>query len=249
MTQSGERVLASIRDVKKSFRSVEALRGVSFDVQRGEVVGLLGPNGAGKSTTIGVLLGFLSATSGEVSLFGGSPHDAENRARVGYVPESPIFADHHHPESLLRFHAALLGVDSKERGDRASEVLKTAGLEGVGRRRVGTLSKGMLQRLALAVALMGEPELIVLDEPTSNLDPVGRRDVGNLIRAQRGLNRGVIFASHVLAEIEASCDRVLILSEGSICLAGTIRELCGEGDGQRSLESVFFEAVGHDEVS
>jgi ABC-2 type transport system ATP-binding protein len=235
---------ASIHDLSKSYGSIAALLGISFDVPRGEAVGLLGPNGAGKSTTIGVLLGFLQPTSGAVQLFGAGPEDAEARAKVGYVPESIVFPSHHNPRSLLAFHAGLLGIAPGARAGRIDEVLAQTGLASAARQRVDTLSKGMLQRLGLAVALLGEPELLILDEPTSNLDPVGRRDLCEIISSRRERGAAVLLASHVLSEIEETCTRVVILRAGRVATAGTMDELRGQGEARRTLEEAFFQALG-----
>jgi ABC-2 type transport system ATP-binding protein len=241
---------ASVRDLWKDYGPVAALRGISFDVRPGEVVGLLGPNGAGKSTTLGVLLGFLKPTSGTVHLFGTDPEDADSRRKVGYVPEHIAFSSHHSPRSLLLFHAKLLGIPLRERARRIDDVLVRTGLASVAKRKVLSLSKGTLQRLGLATALLGEPELLVLDEPTSNLDPVGRRDLCDMVTACRERGAAVLLASHVLSEIEETCARVIILREGRVVLARSLEELRGEGEKQRTLKEVFFAAMGEkDEVS
>jgi ABC-type multidrug transport system ATPase subunit len=236
--------VASVHELWKSYGSVPALRGISFDVPSGEVVGLLGPNGAGKSTAIGLLLGFLQPTSGRVALFGDGPENAEVRGKVGYVQESIVFPRHHNPRSLLGFHAALLGIAPAERKAHVDELLARVGLVSAARQRVDTLSKGLLQRLGLAVALLGSPSLLILDEPTSNLDPVGRRDLCETVRACRARGAAVLLASHVLSEIEETCSRVVILREGLIVTAGTMAELRGEGESKRTLKEVFFQAVG-----
>jgi ABC-2 type transport system ATP-binding protein len=235
---------ACVHDLSKSYGSIAALLGISFDVPRGEAVGLLGPNGAGKSTTIGILLGFLQPTSGTVQLFGVGPEDAQAREKVGYVPENVVFPSHHNPRSLLAFHAGLQGIAPSARAERIDEVLARTGLASTARQRVDTLSKGTLQRLGLAVALLGEPELLILDEPTSNLDPVGRRDLCDIISSRRERGAAVLLASHVLSEIEETCTRVVILRDGRIAAAGTMDEMRGQGEDRRTLKEAFFRAMG-----
>jgi ABC-2 type transport system ATP-binding protein len=241
---TGTDTIVSVGELAKHYGTVAALHGVSFELRRGEALGLLGPNGAGKSTTIGLLLGLLLPASGAVRLFGLSPEEASARRRIGYLPETPMFAEHHHAESLLAFHADLVGIPPDRRASAIDGVLVEAGIAAARRQRVRTLSKGMLQRLGLAVALLGDPELLVLDEPTSNLDPIGRRELANLVRARRDKGTCIIFASHVLHEIESTCNRILIIKSGSVVLQGTLSELCGTGGTARKLEDVFFEAVG-----
>ena len=235
---------ASARELCKSYGSVTALQGISFDVPAGEAVGLLGPNGAGKSTTLGLLLGFLTPTSGSVQLFGAGPDDPEARRRVGYVPEHIALSSHHTAASLLGFHAGLLDIPPRERAACIDDILARTGLSSVAKRKVPALSKGMLQRLALAIALLGQPDLLVLDEPTSNLDPVGRRDLCNIVSACRQRGAAVLLASHVLSEIEETCTRVVILREGRVVVAGPIDELRGDGGHQRTLKEAFFAALG-----
>ncbi len=238
---------ASVRELWKNYGSVAALQGISFEVPAGEAVGLLGPNGAGKSTTLGLLLGFLTPTSGTAELFGASPDDPEARCKVGYVPEHIALPSHHSPLSLLGFHAGLLGIPPRDRPARVEDALGRAGLTSAAKRKVPTLSKGMLQRLALAVALLGEPDLLVFDEPTSNLDPVGRRDLCEIVSACRQRGAAVLLASHVLSEIEETCTRVVILREGRVVAAGPMDELRGDGEHPRTLKEAFFAALGEKE--
>jgi ABC-2 type transport system ATP-binding protein len=241
---TGNGPAASVQDLWKNYGSVAALKGISFDVLPGDAVGLLGPNGAGKSTTLGVLLGFLKPTSGTVQLFGVDPENAESRRRVGYVPEHIVFSSHHSPHSLLALHAKLLDIPLREQTQQIDDVLVRVGLASAGKRKVPSLSKGMLQRLGLAIALLGKPELLVLDEPTSNLDPVGRRDLCDMVTACRERGAAVLLASHVLSEIEEICTRVVILREGRVVVARSLEELHGEGEKQRTLKDAFFAAMG-----
>jgi ABC-2 type transport system ATP-binding protein len=239
--EAAPRVVAGVHGLRKSYGSLKVLDGVTFRVAAGEALGLLGPNGAGKSTTISLLLGLSVPRAGTVELFGGSPLEPANRLRVGYSPESPIFAEHHSASSALDLHARILGIAPPERPERIRRALAEAGLHQATHANVRTLSKGMLQRLGLAVALLGDPELLVLDEPTSNLDPVGRKELCDLVVANRKRGRSVVLASHVLSEIEATCDRVVILNHGRVARSGTLEEL--RGPDCRPLEQVFFEAL------
>jgi ABC-2 type transport system ATP-binding protein len=242
MSDADEVVLVASR-LQKTYGAVQALNDVSFEVRAGEVVGLLGPNGAGKSTTIGIALGLLEASAGSVQLFNRSARDPAALRRVGYMPETPIFAEHHTVRSLLEWHCGLLQIAAHRKGDFVQRALTQAGILDTRERRLRALSKGMLQRVALAVALLGTPDLLILDEPTSNLDPVGRRELCKLMRAERARGAALMFASHVLSEIESACDRVVILVGGKVALQGSVRDLCENTASPRSLEEVFFEAI------
>ena len=244
MTSSA--TVISVTGLAKRYGTLAALNDLSFELHGGEALGLLGPNGAGKSTTVGLLLGLLRPSGGSVRLFGAAPESTAARRRVGYLPETPVFAEHHHADSLLALHAELLGITPERRTSAIDGVLAEAGIQSVRRQRVRSLSKGMLQRLGLAVALLGDPDLLVLDEPTSNLDPIGRRELANVVRARRDRGVCVIFASHVLSEIEATCDRIIIMQGGRMVLQGRLSELCGSGAAARKLEDIFFDAVGRE---
>jgi ABC-2 type transport system ATP-binding protein len=205
---------------------VTALGGVSFEVQPGEIVGFLGPNGAGKSTTMRILTGFIPATSGRVQVAGFDvlEDSLEVRRRIGYMPESnPLYVDMRVNE-YLKFRARLKGVPRSERRDRLNEVLKLCGLEDVQRRVIGHLSKGFRQRVGLADALLAEPDLLILDEPTIGLDPVQIRQVRELIK-DLGKRHTIFISSHILPEVEMTCNRVIILHHGKILASDTPDQL------------------------
>ena len=212
-------------ELAKRYRRTVALRGLSMTVRRGEVFGFLGPNGAGKTTTVKLLLGLARPTGGEAMVLGAPAGDVETRRRVGYLPELFRFQHWLTAREVLRLHARLLGLPRRDRvGD---EALATVGLAARADDRVATFSKGMQQRLGLAVALLGEPELVVLDEPTSALDPVGRHDVRTIVRDLRERGTTVFLNTHLLEEAEHVCDRVTVVDRGRAVATGTLDELLG----------------------
>lgn len=208
------------REVRKSLGGREILRGISFSVFMGDVFGYLGPNGAGKTTTIRVLLDLLPPDGGEVRLFG-RPADPLARRRIGFVLENDGLFDGLTAEENLRLFARLYGVPRT----RVGELLELVGLSGRERERVGTFSKGMRQRLALARALLHDPELLVLDEPTAGLDPMGQMEVRELIRELSRRGKTVFLSSHNLDEVERLCNRIALIHHGEIRLQGEVREL------------------------
>jgi ABC-2 type transport system ATP-binding protein len=232
----------SIRDLRKTFHpglfesSIEVLKGLSFEVARGEVFGFLGPNGAGKTSTIKAITEIIYPDSGEI-LICGLPHTSlEAKRRLGFMTESPYVYRHLTGREFLRFCGELLGLDRSGLEDRISLVLGEVGMAGRADRTMGTYSKGMQQRVALAQALLGNPELLVLDEPMSGLDPIGRRDVRDIIlnRAKSGVT--VFFSSHIIPDVEMICDRVAIIVDGTIRSVGTVSDLV-------SHEALGFEAT------
>jgi ABC-2 type transport system ATP-binding protein len=224
-----------IADLRRSYRGrwgrkVEALKGVSLEAPAGQVTGLLGPNGAGKTTTIKILLGMLRASSGRVSLFGRPASDPAARARLGYLTEQPYFYDYLTGRELLDLCGVLCGIPSVERRRRADAWLERMGLAQSADLRLRKYSKGMLQRLGLAQALLHEPELAILDEPMSGLDPLGRSLVRDVILDLKRRGTTVLFSSHVLPDVETLCDRVTVLAGGSVVLDGTVTELVADAD-------------------
>lgn len=218
-----------------------AVDGVSFTVGRGEVVGLLGPNGAGKTSVIKMLLGLVSPDAGDVLLLGEPADHPEARARVGYLPELFRYQPWLSAEEVLDLHVRLSGT--RVPAARRRECLARVGLVDRSAGRVGTFSKGMQQRLGLAVALVADPELVVLDEPTSALDPLGRADVRDILVDLRQRGVAVLLNSHLLGEVERVCDRAVILDRGRVAAQGTLTELLGGSQVHLHLDDVGPDAV------
>jgi ABC-2 type transport system ATP-binding protein len=214
--------------ISKAYGRRTALASVSLEVGRGEVLGLLGPNGAGKTSLIKIMLGLVKPDAGEVMLLGTPGRKPASRDRVGYLPELFRYQPWLSAREVLRLHSRLLGRRIGE-GER-SELLTLVGLGERHADRVGGFSKGMQQRLGLAVALLGRPELVVLDEPTSALDPVGRADVREIVRSLKAQGTTVLLNSHLIGEVERVCDRVVILDHGRVAAAGTLDELLGQSE-------------------
>ena len=236
--------MSSVLDVHNLFKRYRgrdpwAVEDVSFNLQSGQAFGLLGPNGAGKSSVVKIITGLSRPDEGSVSLFGSSPLDPAARSRLGLGPEDPAFPKYLRPDEVLDYFGRLLGLSAAERKRRIPEVLEWCSLAGE-RRQVRQFSKGMKQRLGLAQAILGSPDLLILDEPTADLDPVGRRDVRALIQGLKERGTTILLNSHLLSEVERVCDRVAIMSRGRILKEGPMEELVPEGT---SLEDVFMQAV------
>jgi ABC-2 type transport system ATP-binding protein len=216
-------------------RAHRALDGLSLEIAAGGVFGLLGPNGAGKSTTLKLLVDLLRPTAGRAELLGRPPGDIQARQRLGFLPEHPTFYDHLTAEELLSYFAGLFGLHGEARRRRVATVLDRVGLGADRRRPLRQYSKGMVQRVGIAQALVNEPDVIILDEPMSGLDPVGRRDVRELILALRDDGRTVLFSSHILSDAEMLCSAVGILARGRLVASGTLTELTGRERGGTDL--------------
>lgn len=233
----------SLSDVRKTFRdfwgrpTVEAVKGVTFEVRAGEVFGLLGPNGSGKSTTIRMLLGLLKADQGAIQVFGQSPDSAAARRALGYLPEITYLHPFLTPRETLRYYGRLAGLSATVLEARIEDLLKLTGLTHAGNRNVGTFSKGMTRRVGLAQALLNAPKLLVLDEPTSGLDPVGTREVKDLILAVRERGISVLMSSHLLGDVQECADRVMILDRGETRALGKVQDLKG------TLEAFFLHSI------
>ena len=233
-----------LKDVRKTFRdfwlrpTVAAVDALSLEVRRGEVFGLLGPNGSGKSTTIKMILGLLDPSGGEVRLFGKSPRSVEARSRLGYLPELSYLHPFLTAKETLMYYAGLCGLPRKVAVERTKQLLAMVGLTDAAKRPIGGFSKGMARRVALAAALIGKPELLVLDEPTSGLDPVSTKEVKTLVKALAAGGMTVLMTSHLLADAEDICDRVMILNHGKSVAEGRVDEL------GTSLEEFFLAKVG-----
>jgi ABC-2 type transport system ATP-binding protein len=223
-------------NLRKRYRRQQAVADVSLQVQRGEVVGLLGPNGAGKTTVIKMLLGLVRPDAGTVTLLGRPVADHTSRQAVGYLPELFRYQPWLTASEVLALHARLAGVEIS--ASQRSECLELVGLASRADDRTGGFSKGMQQRLGLAVALVARPQLVVLDEPTSALDPLGRADVRDIVLDLRQRGVAVLLNSHLIGEVERVCDRVVILDKGAVAASGTLLELLGQRELRLRLTGV-----------
>lgn len=221
MTQSSDLAIRT-RGLRKVFAGKVAVRNLTLDVPRGEVFGFLGPNGAGKSTCVKMLLGLVFPTSGKADVLGRPAGDVKARSKVGFLPEHFRFYDWLTPAELLKLHGRLYGMSQGVLRERIPTLLDLVGLTPHGEKRLQEFSKGMLQRIGLAQALLNDPELIFLDEPTSGLDPFGRRMVRDVIKAQRYRGATVLLNSHLLGEVEITCDRVAFIKNGEVVETRTL---------------------------
>jgi ABC-2 type transport system ATP-binding protein len=221
----------SIKNLTKEFsipfrtERLRAVRSLSLEVPAGEVYGLLGPNGSGKSTTMKILLGLVTPTAGSTEIFGISSRQVESREQVGFLPENPYFYKYLTGLETLLFFGKLCGQRGSELADRAAELLKVVGLESASDRRLSGYSKGMLQRIGLAQALIGNPKLLVLDEPTAGVDPAGSHQIRDLIVQFKEKGITVLLCSHLLSQVQEICDRIGILNEGALLLEGRVNDL------------------------
>jgi ABC-2 type transport system ATP-binding protein len=223
-----------LRDVRKSFKlgfipkTKEVLKGVSFDVAEGEIFGYLGPNGAGKTSTIKCVLGLIFPDAGTISLFGRPPLDPKSKEKLGFLPENPYFYDYLTAREFLDFYAQLFGVAKGERIERIARLLKLVDMERASDLPLRKFSRGMLQRVGLAQALINEPTFVILDEPLGGLDPLGRKEIRDIILSLRDSGKTVLFTSHILQDIEMICDRVAIIVGGRIHNQGRLADLVSE---------------------
>jgi ABC-2 type transport system ATP-binding protein len=202
-----------------------AVRGLSLEVAPGQVYGLLGPNGSGKSTTLKIILGLVSPTAGRTEIFGQDSREVRSREAVGFLPENPYFYKYLTGEETLRFYGKLCGLRGRQLAGRTDEMLRLVGLQEARDRRLGGYSKGMLQRIGLAQALIQEPKLVVLDEPTAGVDPAGSREIRDLILDLKRRGITVLLSSHLLAQVQEICDRVGILANGVLVREGRVEDL------------------------
>ena len=220
-----------VQNLRKEFvrgfwrKRTVAVDGVSFSVEPGEVFGFLGPNGAGKTTTMKMLMGLIHPSAGSATILGARIGDLEAKRKIGYLPENPYFYDYLSASEYLHMVGRIYGMDRAARSKRADELLDRLGLSMAKGRAMRSYSKGMLQRAGLAQALMGDPELVVLDEPMSGLDPIGRREVRELILDLRRAGKTVFFSTHILADANLLCDRVAIIVKGKLRDVGPLGEL------------------------
>lgn len=216
-----------VKDFKKSFTSknFRAVDDVNIRIDAGEVYGLIGPNGSGKSTTMKALLGLLAPTTGSCKVFGSDSRKVDSRNSIGFLPENPYFYKHQTGCETLKFYGHLCGLRGSALKDRIAELLDLVSLREAGDRRLGGYSKGMLQRIGLAQALIHRPKLLVLDEPTAGVDPIGSRQIRDLILELKSQGTTIFLCSHLLEQVQEVCDRVGIIFEGKMVTQGTLEEL------------------------
>lgn len=234
MKDCGDAVI-QIQDLTKVFcvgfwgRKVMAVDRVSLAVHRGEVFGFLGPNGAGKTTTLKMLMGLIYPTSGRATVFGHPIGAPQAKAKLGFLPESPYFYDYLTGAEFLRFYGHLFGLRGAALSKRVDELLDTVGMAHAQDLQLRKFSKGMLQRVGIAQALINDPELVVLDEPMSGLDPIGRKEVRDLILRLKEAGKTVLFSSHILHDAELLCDRVAMIMKGRLVACGPVSDLLADG--------------------
>src|SRR5690242_7202841 len=202
-----------------------ALRPLSLQIHEGEIFGYLGPNGAGKTTTLKLLMGLVFPSAGSARILGMDVNDPRVKAQIGFLPEQPYFYDYLTARELLQYYAQLSGVEARERSRRVDAVLERVGLSDVGGVQLRKFSKGMLQRVGIAQAILHEPKVVFLDEPMSGLDPIGRREVRDLMESLKHEGKTVFFSTHILSDAEALCDRVAVLHKGELRGIGVIADL------------------------
>jgi ABC-2 type transport system ATP-binding protein len=228
---SANESVLEVADLHKTFfigflrKRVQAVQGVSFEVKRGEIFGFVGPNGAGKTTSIKMMLQLIFPTRGHVKLFGKSAFDPEARRRLGYLPENPYIYSYLRPLEFLDLCGQLTGLAKRERRQRAEALVHKLGLGHALDRPVGKFSKGMTQRLGFCQALLHEPEFLILDEPFSGLDPIGRRDIRDLLLEQKSQGKTLLLTSHVLSDVELLSERVAIVRQGKVVAYGALHDL------------------------
>ena len=236
--------IVEIQNLKKVFRvgfwgrRVMAVDGISLEVRQGEIFGFLGPNGAGKTTTIKMLMGLIYPSGGTATLFGRPIGDPAAKAKVGFLPESPYFYDYLTGREFLRFYGHLFGMMGNRLNARVDELLDLVGMAHARDLQLRKFSKGMLQRVGIAQALINDPELVVLDEPMSGLDPIGRKEVRDLILRLKESGKTVMFSSHILHDAELLCDRVAMIMKGKLVACGHVSELIA-GDTTHEVEMVI----------
>jgi ABC-2 type transport system ATP-binding protein len=214
-----------------------ALRPLRLTIEQGEVFGFLGPNGAGKTTTLKLLMGLVSPTAGTARILGMDFDDPQVKAQIGFLPEQPYFYDYLTAQELLTYYSQLSGVPAKGRSKRVAEMLDRFGLTDSARIQLRKYSKGMMQRVGLAQAILHDPKVVFLDEPMSGLDPMGRREVREMIQQMRNEGKTVFFSTHILSDAEALCDRVAIIYQGELRGVGAVADLMSQA--QRKVEIIF----------
>jgi ABC-2 type transport system ATP-binding protein len=226
-----EETILEVENLHKTFRigffrkRIEAVRGVGFTIQRGEIFGFVGPNGAGKTTSIKMILQLIYPDRGSVKIFGLPADNPEARLRLGYLPENPYIYTYLRPLEFLDLCGQLTRLDGPTRRKRSAALIERLGLTHAVDRPIGRFSKGMMQRLGVCQALLHEPELLILDEPFSGLDPIGRKDIRDILLEQKAAGKTLLFTSHVLSDVELLCNRVAVVQRGALVACGALRDL------------------------
>lgn len=234
--------IVELKEVTRKFDGVNAVDGLTLSLGKGEIMGFLGTNGAGKTTTIKMLIGLLKPSTGRVALFGdGDPSDPAVRAKIGYMPEIAYYYPYLNARELLSFYGGICGMDAKTVKTRTDELLEAVDLKDAAKRPLKTYSKGMLQRAGIAQALLNDPELLILDEPFTGLDPLARIHFRELMRSLKEKGKSIFFSSHELGETELLCDRVAIMKKGRCVYQGPVTDLAG--DGESNLERLFLKKL------
>ena len=236
--QNGIGKAIEIKNLVKQYKKVTAVNNISLDVYEGEIFGFLGPNGAGKTTTIKTLLGLIFPTAGEVLVLGKPAGDIDVKEKLSYLPESPYFYEHMTASEVVGFYGSLFGLSGAIKQKRVDELLELVGLQNAGKKSLRAFSKGMLQRVGIAQALINDPKVLFFDEPTSGLDPVAHRDIRDLILHLKSEGRTIFLSSHQLSDVELVCDRVSILHGGKIRRLGHVDELIAGGSVEVIAEHV-----------
>ena len=229
-----------VEHIRKQFDAFVAVNDISFSVDQGEVLGIVGPNGAGKTTTIKMILGLLNPDKGEISLFGSSNSDLSVRQKIGYMPETPSFYAHLTGKELLAFVGNLFHLPKAVIEERSEELLATVGLTSAANRQLKKYSKGMLQRICLAQAIINQPELLFLDEPLDGLDPIGRIRMKEVLLEIKKRGTAIVLNSHILSDVALMSDRIAIVDHGSVLKLDTVQKLIPKG---QTLEEVFLSTI------
>jgi len=237
----------TIRDLFHAYHAgrteINALVDVTLDVKKGEIFGFLGPNGAGKTTTIKLMLGILSPQRGELSIFGDVPSRTATRKKIGYMPETADYYQYLTPRELLRIYGDIFGIAGKLLSKRIDDLFEMVGLSGDAGRLMKTFSKGMKQKVSFAQALVNDPDLLILDEPTGGLDPVARKNMREVIKTLRGKGKTIFFSSHELSEVELVSDRVAILDKGHVLASGELSGFLSRKGEKQTLENYFLQII------
>ena len=237
-----------IKHLVKKYKTVVAVNDISLDVYEGEIFGFLGPNGAGKTTTIKTLLGLIFPTAGECLVLGKPAGDIDVKEQISYLPESPYFYEHMTAREVVGFYGSLFGLSGEAKQKRVDYLLELVGLPDTGAKPLRAFSKGMLQRVGIAQALINDPKLLFFDEPTSGLDPIAHRDIRDLILHLKAEGRTIFLSSHQLSDVEMVCDRVSILNGGKIRRLGHVEDLVAGGNVEIVAENVQADAAAKSQL-